>query len=137
MDPPETAPYLGTIKSALKQVLAKENTRPLLVGADPSFLPLPNVETESWSEVREADLLHAVAPRETRPIHGREPARGRLSRGGELRRGEGGRERLLRDYRFRGNLALTAALGAVAHQTTAESFSLRVTVPKIAEIRQP
>jgi Glycosyl transferases group 1 len=54
---PETAPYLDTIKGALKQVLAREGTRLLLVGADPSFLPLPNVETQSWSEARKANLL--------------------------------------------------------------------------------
>ena len=57
---PETAPYLDTIKGALKQVLAKENTRLLLVGAEPSFLPLPNVETQSWSEAREANLLQRM-----------------------------------------------------------------------------
>ena len=57
---PETAPYLDTIKSALKQVLAKPATRLLLVGAEPSFLPLPNVETQSWSEAREADLLQRM-----------------------------------------------------------------------------
>ena len=57
---PETAPYLDTIKGALKQVLAKENTRLLLVGPEPSFLPLPNVETQSWSEAREANLLQRM-----------------------------------------------------------------------------
>jgi len=57
---PETAPYLDTIKGALKQVLAKENTRLLLDGAEPSFLPLPNVETQSWSEAREANLLQRM-----------------------------------------------------------------------------
>ena len=57
---PETAPYLDTTKGALKQVLAKENTRLLLDGAEPSFLPLPNVETQSWSEAREANLLQRM-----------------------------------------------------------------------------
>lgn len=36
--------------------------------------------------------------------------------------------------RFRGNTSLTSALGAAARQTVEESFSLRATVPKIAEI---
>ena len=57
---PETAPYLDTIKRALKRVLAKEDTRLLLVGAEPSFLPLANVECQSWSESRDADLLQRM-----------------------------------------------------------------------------
>ena len=36
--------------------------------------------------------------------------------------------------RFRGNTNLTSALGAAARQTVEASFSLRATVPKIAEI---
>ena len=36
--------------------------------------------------------------------------------------------------RFRGNIGLTAALGAAARQTVEESFPLHATVPKIAEI---
>ncbi|HEY6656650.1 MAG TPA: hypothetical protein VI038_07450 [Methyloceanibacter sp.] len=111
---PETAPYLDTIKGALKQVLAREGTRLLLVGADPSFLPLPNVETQSWSEARgsqspaaHACRHHAVAARgvgvrevrlQARSIHGGKQAGGRLSGGGELRRGQGRRERLLRHH---------------------------------------
>ena len=79
---------------------------------------------------------------QARAIYGGEQAGGRLSGGGELRRGEGGRERLLRYHRggvanlerFRGNANLTSALGAAARQTVEASFSLRATVPKIAEI---
>jgi hypothetical protein len=61
-----------------------------------------------------------------------------------LRRGEGRRERcffaiteeewIANLERFRGNIGLTAALGAAARQTVEESFSLHATVPKIAEI---
>jgi hypothetical protein len=63
----------------------------------------------------------------------------------QLRRGEGGRERVLRDHqaewianleRFRGNLTMTSALGAAARETAETSFSLRATLPKIAEILQ-
>jgi glycosyltransferase involved in cell wall biosynthesis len=36
--------------------------------------------------------------------------------------------------RFRGNLALTESFGAAARATVEDSFSLRATVPKIAEI---
>ena len=36
--------------------------------------------------------------------------------------------------RFRGNLGLTSALGSAAGKTVEESFSLRATVPNIAEI---
>jgi glycosyltransferase involved in cell wall biosynthesis len=36
--------------------------------------------------------------------------------------------------RFRGNLGLTSALESSARKTVEESFSLRATVPKIAEI---
>lgn len=36
--------------------------------------------------------------------------------------------------RFRGNLGLTSALGSAARKTVEESFSLRATVPNIAEI---
>src|SRR6476659_10366439 len=110
---PETAPYLDTIKGALKQVLAKENTRLLLDGAEPSFLPLPNVPVlvggeGSQSPAAHACRHHAVAARgmgvrevrlQARAIHGGEQAGSRLSGGGELRRGEGGRERLLRHHR--------------------------------------
>ena len=38
---PETAPYLDTIKGALQQVLAKENTRLLLIGASPPSCRFP------------------------------------------------------------------------------------------------
>src|SRR5262245_21738312 len=55
------------------------------------------------------------------PIHGGEQAGGRLPGRGELRRGEGGRERLLRRIAnlegFRGNASLTSAIGATARQT--------------------
>ena len=43
-----------------QEVLSKDGTRLLMVGADPSFLPLPNVQTQSWSEAREADLFQRM-----------------------------------------------------------------------------
>lgn len=157
---PETAPYLDTIKGALKQVLAKENTQLLLVGAEPSFLPLPNVETQSWSEAREANLLQrmhvgimplpqgaweygksgyklvqymaASRPVVASPVGvncdvAKEGVNGFFAITEE--------EWVANLERFRGNTNLTSALGAAARQTVEASFSLRATVPKIAEIR--
>jgi len=156
---PETAPYLDTIKGALKQVLAKENTRLLLVGAEPSFLPLPNVETQSWSEAREANLLQRMHVG-IMPLpqgaweYGKSGyklvqymAASRLVVASPVgvncdvvKEGVNGffaiteEEWVANLERFRGNANLTSALGAAARQTVEASFSLRATVPKIAEI---
>jgi glycosyltransferase involved in cell wall biosynthesis len=156
---PETAPYLDTIKGALKQVLAKENTQLLLVGAEPSFLPLPNVETQSWLEAREANLLQrmhvGIMPlpqgaweygksgyklvqymAASRPVVA-SPVGVNCD---VVKEGVNGffaiteEEWIANLERFRGNIGLTSALGAAARQTVEESFSLRATVPKIAEI---
>ena len=156
---PETAPYLDTIKGALKQVLAKENTRLLLVGAEPSFLPLPNVETQSWSEAREANLLQrmhvGIMPlpqgaweygksgyklvqymAASRPVVA-SPVEVNCD---VVKDGVSGffaiteEEWVANLERFRGNANLTSALGAAARQTVEASFSLRATVPKTAEI---
>jgi glycosyltransferase involved in cell wall biosynthesis len=156
---PETAPYLDTIKGALQQVLAKENTRLLLVGAEPSFLPLPNVETQSWSEAREANLLQrmhvGIMPlpqgaweygksgyklvqymAASRPVVA-SPVGVNCD---VVKEGVNGffaiteEEWIANLERFRGNTNLTSALGAAARQTVEASFSLRATVPKIAKI---
>jgi glycosyltransferase involved in cell wall biosynthesis len=156
---PETAPYLEPIKGALKQVLAKDGTRLLLVGAEPSFLPLPNVETPSWSEAREADLLQRMhvgimpLPKgaweygksgyklvqymaASRPVVA-SPVGVNCD---VVKEGVNGFFAITEDEwvgnleRFRGSLALTASFGAAARATVEDSFSLRATVPKIAEI---
>ena len=158
---PETAPYLDTIKSALKQVLAKDDTRLLLVGAEPSFLPLPNVETQSWSEAREADLLQrmhvGIMPlpqgaweygksgyklvqymAASRPVVA-SPVGVNCD---VVKEGVNGFFAITEEEwvgnleRFRGNLGLTESFGAAARATVEESFSLSATIPKIAEILQ-
>ena len=158
---PETAPYLDTIKSALKQVLAKPATRLLLVGAEPSFLPLPNVETQSWSEAREADLLQrmhvGIMPlpqgaweygksgyklvqymAASRPVVA-SPVGVNCD---VVKEGVNGFFAITEEEwvgnleRFRDNLGLTESFGAAARATVEESFSLSATIPKIAEILQ-
>jgi glycosyltransferase involved in cell wall biosynthesis len=158
---PETAPYLDTIKSALKQVLSKPGTRLLLVGAEPSFLPLPNVETQSWSEAREADLLQrmhvGIMPlpqgaweygksgyklvqymAASRPVVA-SPVGVNCD---VVKEGVNGFFAITEEEwvgnleRFRDNLGLTESFGAAARATVEESFSLSATIPKIAEILQ-
>jgi len=158
---PETAPYLDTIKGALNRVLAKENTRLLLVGAEQSFLPLANVETQPWSEARETNLLSRMhvgimplpqgaweygksgyklvqymAARRTvvaSPVGVNcdvvmEGVNGFFARTED--------EWVERLEQFRCNPALTSQLGAAARGIVENAFSLRATVPKIAEILQ-
>lgn len=156
---PETAPYLDTIKGALRQVLAKDNTRLLLVGVDQSFLPLHNVETEPWSEATETSLLNRMHVG-IMPL-----AQGAWEYGKSgyklvqymaacrpvvaspvgvncdvVKEGVNGyfavteEEWVGRLEQFRDNLALTAALGSAARQTVETSFSLRETVPRVAKI---
>jgi glycosyltransferase involved in cell wall biosynthesis len=156
---PETAPYLDTIKNALKRVLAKPDTRLLLVGAEQSFLPLANVETQSWSEAREANLLQrmhvGIMPlpqgaweygksgyklvqymAASRPVVA-SPVGVNCD---VVKEGVNGFFAITEDEwvgnleRFRGNLGLTEGCGAAARATVEESFSLSATVPKIAEI---
>lgn len=158
---PETAHYLDAIKGALSQVLARDDTRLLLVGADQSFLPLPNVETQPWSEAKEADLLHRIhvgimpLPQgaweygksgyklvqymaASRPVVA-SPVGVNCD---VVKEGVNGlfavteAEWLASLERFRGNLALTSSLGSAARKTVETSFSLRATVPKIAEVLQ-
>jgi glycosyltransferase involved in cell wall biosynthesis len=158
---PETAPYLDTIKGALRQVLAKENTRLLLVGAEQSFLPLHNVETQPWSEAREPSLLSRMhvgimpLPQGTweygksgyklvqymaarRPVIA-SPVGVNCD---VVKEGVNGffamtetewveKLELLRD-----DLALAARLGSAARETVETSFSLTATLPKIAEVLQ-
>lgn len=158
---PETAPYLDTIKSALQQVLARDNTRLLLVGADESFLPLPNVEAQPWSEAKETSLLHrmhvGIMPlphgaweygksgyklvqymAASRPVVAspigincdvvKEGVNGFFAITAE--------EWVANLERFRDNFAMTSALGSAARETVETSFSLRATIPRIAEILQ-
>lgn len=158
---PETAPYLETIKNALKKVLSKPGTRLLLVGAEPSFLPLPNVESQSWSEAREADLLQrmhvGIMPlpqgaweygksgyklvqymAASRPVVA-SPVGVNCD---VVKEGVNGFFAITEEEwvgnleRFRGNLDLTESFGAAARGTVEESFSLSATIPKIAEILQ-
>jgi glycosyltransferase involved in cell wall biosynthesis len=156
---PETAPYLENIKGALRRLLARENTRLLLVGADKSILPLPNVEAQPWSEASETRLLHrmhvGIMPlphgaweygksgyklvqymAASRPVVAspigvncdvvKEGINGYFAVSEE--------EWVTNLERFRGNMELTASLGAKARQTVETSFSLSATGPKIAEI---
>jgi len=158
---PETAPYLDTIKGALKQVLARDNTRLLLVGADESFLPLHNVEAQPWSEAKETSLLHrmhvGIMPlphgaweygksgyklvqymAASRPVVA-SPVGVNCD---VVKEGVNGffaiteAEWIENLERFRGNSAITSALGSAARETAETSFSLRATLPKIAEILQ-
>jgi glycosyltransferase involved in cell wall biosynthesis len=158
---PETAPYLDTIEDALRQVLAKDNTRLLLVGADPSFLPLPNVEAQPWSEGNETRLLHrmhvgimplpdgkweygksgyklvqymaASRPVVASPV-GVNCEVVKVGVNGYFAITEA--EWVANLERFRANPGMTSALGAAARETVENSFSLRATLPKIAEILQ-
>jgi glycosyltransferase involved in cell wall biosynthesis len=158
---PETAPYLDTIAGALNRVLSQGNARLLLVGADQSVLSLPNVEAQPWSERKEASLLQRMhvgimplqhGPWEygksgyklvqymaaSRPVVASpigincDVVKERVN--GFFASSEA--EWVANLERFRGNLALTSALGAAARDTVEGSFSLRATVPKIAEILQ-
>jgi glycosyltransferase involved in cell wall biosynthesis len=158
---PETAPYLDTIKGALTRVLAKEDTRLLLVGAEQSFLPLPNVESRPWSEARETNLLSrmhvGIMPlpqgaweygksgyKLVQYMAARRPVVASpvgvncdvVMEGvnGFFARTEDEWVETLEQ--FRGNLALTSQLGSAARGTVETSFSLTATVPKIAEILQ-
>ncbi len=156
---PETAPYLDTIKGALRQVLAKDNTRLLLVGADKSFLPLHNVEAQPWSEAKETSLLHRMHVGIMPLPHGnweygksgyklvqymaasRPVVASPVGVNCEVvKEGVNGffaiteGEWVANLERFRGNLAVTSTLGSAARETVENSFSLRATLPKIAEI---
>ena len=131
------------------------------MGADPSFLPLDNVETQSWSEAREANLLQrmhvGIMPlpqgaweygksgyklvqymAASRPVVA-SPVGVNCD---VVKEGVNGFFAITEEEwvgnleRFRGNLALTSALGAAARETAEVSFSLRATVPKIADILQ-
>jgi glycosyltransferase involved in cell wall biosynthesis len=158
---PETAPYLETIKGALAKVLAKENTRLLVVGAGKSFLPLANVESEPWSEKSEASLLHRMHVGIMPLPHGaweygksgyklvqymaasRPVVASPIGVNCDVvQEGANGFFAITEDEwvanleRFRGNLAMTAALGLAARETVETAFSLRATLPKIAEILQ-
>jgi glycosyltransferase involved in cell wall biosynthesis len=57
---PETAHYLTTIEGALRQVLARANTRLLLIGPSSPPLSLPNVEAQPWTEGDETTLLQRI-----------------------------------------------------------------------------
>jgi glycosyltransferase involved in cell wall biosynthesis len=156
---PETAPYLEIVKPALKRVLAKEGTRLLLVGAEPSFLPLPNVETQSWSEAREADLLQrmhvGIMPlpqgvweygksgyklvqymAASRPVVASPVG----VNNDVVKEGVNGFFAITEEEwignleRFRGSPSLIERCGAAARATVENAFSLRATLPKIAEI---
>jgi glycosyltransferase involved in cell wall biosynthesis len=158
---PETVVYLDMIKSALEQVLARENTRLLLVGAERSPLPLPNVEVQPWSEATELGFLQRIhvgimplphGPWEhgksgykllqymaaSRPVVA-SPVGGNYEL---VRDGENGffavtkEEWVANIERFRGNLPLVTALGSAGREMVHTSFALDATVPKIAEILQ-
>ncbi len=146
---PETAPYLDTIKGALTRVLAKEDTRLLLVGAEQSFLPLHNVESQPWSEARETNLLSrmhvgimplpqgaweygksgyklvqymaARRPVVASPVGVNCDVVMEGVNGFFARTEDEWVERL---EQFRGNLALTSQLGSAARGTVESSFSL-------------
>jgi glycosyltransferase involved in cell wall biosynthesis len=158
---PETAPYLDTIKGALTRVLAKEDTRLLLVGAEQSLLPLHNVESQPWSEARETNLLSrmhvgimplpqgaweysksgyklvqymaARRPVVASPVGVNCDVVMERVNGFFTRTEDEWVERL---EQLRGNLALTSQLGSAARGTVESSVSLKATVPKIAEILQ-
>ncbi len=156
---PETAPYLDTIKGALRQVLAKANTRLLLVGAKQPFLPEHDVETQPWSEASETSLLNRMHVGIMPLAQGaweygksgyklvQYMAAGRPVVASPVgvncdvvEDGVNGffaateEEWVERLEQFRGNLALSAAMGAAARETVEKSFSLSATVPKVAEI---
>lgn len=57
---PETARYLETIRGALARLLARENTRLLLIGVDRFPLAGPGVELRTWSEDAEESLLRQI-----------------------------------------------------------------------------
>jgi glycosyltransferase involved in cell wall biosynthesis len=156
---PETAPYLDTIKGALKQILTPPNTRLLLVGADQSFLPLHNVEAQPWSEGKETNLLHRMHVGIMPLPHGaweygksgyklvqymaasRPVVASPIGINCDVvKEGVNGFFAITEDEwvssieRFRGNPAMTSALGFAARETVETSFSLRATMPKVAEI---
>lgn len=156
---PETAPYLDTIKGALRHVLSQDNTRLLLVGADQSFLPLPNVEAQPWSERKETSLLHRMHVGIMPLPHGaweygksgyklvqymaasRPVVASPIGINCDVvKEGVNGFFAITEDEwvrsleRFRGNPAMTSALGFAARETVESSFSLRATLPKVAEI---
>jgi hypothetical protein len=119
---PETAPYLDTINGALSQVLAKDNTCLLLVGADQSFLPFHNVEAQPWSEAKETSLLHRMHVG-IMPLPD-----------GNWEYGKSGYKLVQFMAVSRPVVAVTSALGSAARETVETSFSLSTTAPKIAEI---
>ena len=158
---PETAPYLNIIKGALEQVLALGNTRLLLVGLDRSFLPLPNVEVQPWSEGEEISLLQRMHVGIMPLPHGaweygksgyklvqymaanRPVVASPVGVNCELvTEGVNGflaatqEEWVASLERFRGNPNLVSAMGSAGREMVETSFSLDSTLPNIAEILQ-
>jgi len=158
---PETLPYLDTIKGALTRVLARGNSRLILVGANQSFLPHEKVEAHPWSENSEASFLHRVhvgimplpdgaweygksgyklvqymaagRPVVASPVGvNREVVKEGVT--GFFASTEA--EWVASLERFRGNLAIVSEFGSAARETVESSFSLHSAVPKIAEILQ-
>lgn len=158
---PETLPYLDTIKGALTQVLARENTRLILVGVNQSFLPLKNVETHPWSEQTEVKLLQRMHVGIMPLLEGswefgksgyklvQYMAAGRPVVASPVgvncevvKEGVNGffamseTEWVVNLERFRGDLRMTSEFGSAAREAVEKSFSLRSALPSMAEILQ-